>query len=295
MKTLLLARHGTAEERREGENDFDRTLTEAGKKESAIAGKKLLSMNLIPEIIISSPAPRAFETAKIISGKIKYPKEKIRIEKVLYTGNVQQALKLLSQIPGTKQIVILCGHNPLLEEIFSSLCEGRVKEIHKGDIAAVSFEMDDWRNVKGNTGINNLIVPQDKNSKQRSMKTNKTKNQKKELQAQVAELITAFAKSKTKIGSKKIRKTVKEASKLLAKAIYKTLNALPIAKKQTVKKKIVKRKTVKKVTGIKAKPVVKKIPAKKLKQAKSVSKNILPSMNNISEKVSAVESNPLHA
>lgn len=295
MKTLLLARHGTAEERREGENDFDRTLTEAGKKESAIAGKKLLSMNLVPEIIISSPAPRAFRTAEIIAEKIKFSKEKIKTEKVLYTGNVQKALQLLSQISGEIKIVMLCGHNPLLEEIFSSLCEGRVNEIHKGDIAAVSFEMYDWRNVKGNTGINNFIVTQDKNSKQLTMKTIKTKNQKKELQAQVSEMITAFAKSKTKIGSKKIRKTVKEASKLIAKAIYKTLNAQPIAKKQTVKKKLVKRRTVKKVTGIKTKPVVKKIPVKRIKQVKSVSKNILPSMNNVSEKVSVVESNPLHA
>lgn len=290
----MLARHGTAEERSEGANDFDRKLTAAGKKESAFAGKELRTMNVIPEIIISSPAPRALRTAEIISDKIKFRKDNISTEKILYTGNVQQVLKILGQISEIKNVVMLCGHNPLLEEIFVSLCGGKVTEIHKGDIVGISFDTDDWKDIKKNTGKYIFTIKQNKHLKPFDMKTNKTKNQKKELQAQVSDLIHAFAKSKTKIGSKKIRKSVKEASKLVAKAIYKTLSEQTETKKQTVKRKTVKKKTVKKVAGIKAKPVVKKNRVKKPARTKSVSKNILPSMNNVGAKVSVVESNPLH-
>lgn len=290
MKTLILARHGTAEERRLGENDFERTLTEAGKKESAFAGNSLRRINLIPELVISSPAPRAYETAKIISGKIKFPENKIQTEKVLYTGNVQEVLNILRQISSDKKIVMLCGHNPLLEEIFASLCEGRVKGIHKGDIVSIALEVEDWKNIKTNTGRNNFTITKNKTKKQFDMRNNKTKNQKKELQAQAAALLIAFAKSKTKTGSKKIGKSVKEASKLVAKAIYKTLNSEVPAKKKTVEKKKVKVSAAQKT-----KPVIKKNPVKKTAPSKIKSQNLRESTNNLTAKISPVESNPLHA
>ncbi|MBK5284984.1 MAG: histidine phosphatase family protein [Bacteroidia bacterium] len=295
MKTLLLARHGTSEEKREGENDFDRKLTATGKRESEFTGKRLRRMNLIPGIIISSPAPRALKTANIISKKIKYEGEKIRTEIVLYTGNIPQVLNVVRQISNIKKVVMLCGHNPQLEKIFSSLCGVKAKEIRKGDIVGISFTADDWKNVKNNTGKYIFTITQNKNSKPFDMKPNKTKNQRKELQAQVSDLIHAFVNSKTRTVSKKISKAVKEASKLIAKAIYKTLNEQPKAKMQTVKRKVVKRNTVKKVIGVIAKPVAKKNPVKKSIRPKIVSKNIFPSMNNTLEKISVVESNPLHA
>jgi phosphohistidine phosphatase len=287
MKTLLLARHGTAEERQQGKKDFDRTLIGKGKTEAAFAGERLRKLNVIPDVIISSPAPRAFSTAKIICSKIKFPTENIRTEKILYTGNVSQILALLKKIKSSDNVVMLCGHNPLLEEVFSSLCAGQIKEIHKGDIIGITFNVDDWKNVKSNTGKYSFTITQNKNSKPRDMKNNKSKNKKKELQEQVANLIHTFTKSKIKRDSKKIRKSVKEASKLVAKALLKTLGA-----EVKTKKKTEKRKTVKKVKGTKAKLVVKKNPVKKPVTPKVITKKLVPSMNNITEKVSIVESNP---
>ena len=50
-----------------------------------------------------------------------------------------------------------------------------------------------WKSINKNAGKFIFTITQNKNSKQTDMKTNKTKNQKKELQAQVTELINAFA------------------------------------------------------------------------------------------------------
>ena len=70
------------------------------------------------------------------------------------------------------------------------------------------------------------------------------KKSRKELQKQITELLNAYAKSMADIDSKKIRKSVKEASKLVAKAIAKSMKENKIKKQPSaaVRKNISKAK-----------------------------------------------------
>lgn len=61
-RELWLLRHAKAK-RGEGLEDFDRALKKRGKKAAQQVGEWLQQQQLIPDLIISSPAKRAIDTA----------------------------------------------------------------------------------------------------------------------------------------------------------------------------------------------------------------------------------------
>jgi broad specificity phosphatase PhoE len=72
---LILVRHGETQEGKKGIvlGSLGGTLTSKGKKEAREIAQELIRKEIIPNIIISSPLKRAFDTAQIISKTIKVP------------------------------------------------------------------------------------------------------------------------------------------------------------------------------------------------------------------------------
>ena len=100
MKLAILVRHATAVERDVDLPDFDRILEKKGKKESSKMAKSFLSHQIQPDIWISSPAPRAMETAEIFAKTFQFPVSKILPEEKLYTDNSAKAyMDLIHTIP----------------------------------------------------------------------------------------------------------------------------------------------------------------------------------------------------
>ncbi len=64
MKTLLILRHGKAKRGPEHPSDADRPLTKRGKEDATRAGQACREMGLLPDIVLSSPAKRARQTAE---------------------------------------------------------------------------------------------------------------------------------------------------------------------------------------------------------------------------------------
>ena len=66
MKTLLILRHAKAASHPSG-NDHDRPLNGRGEKQAPAVGKWLADHKLTPELIVSSTALRAHETAQLVA------------------------------------------------------------------------------------------------------------------------------------------------------------------------------------------------------------------------------------
>jgi phosphohistidine phosphatase len=255
MKFLILARHGTAQDRLKATDDFERALTGKGKAESEFAGRKLKLMQVMPELVMSSPAARALSTAIVICNKINYPQNKIISTSPLYEGRLRGIVSLLRNVSNHITSVMLVGHNPMFDELYGYLCERPSVSIKKGEVAALILNIGSWAELNKNTGRYYFYVSQKTNQTKTLMKNKKSQSKKKDLKEQLAVLINAFAKSMTNTDSKKIHKAVKEASKLLAKAILKSMKN----EKRSVEKK-------------KTKPVKKKKPAANKRSLKAKSK-----------------------
>ena len=85
---LYLLRHGKADWPNWNQPDDERPLTEEGKKEVAAVAKFLARLEITP-IILTSPLPRASQTAEIAG---KYLKARVRTEPLLAPGFRRQTV-----------------------------------------------------------------------------------------------------------------------------------------------------------------------------------------------------------
>ena len=74
MKTLYIIRHAKSSWENPTMSDLDRPLNERGKRDAPRMGKRLKEKAIHPTVLISSPAKRAFGTAKRIAEVLGYPK-----------------------------------------------------------------------------------------------------------------------------------------------------------------------------------------------------------------------------
>ena len=66
--TVYLLRHGIAEEAPAGGDDRARRLTPRGRTRLAVAAQGLLALGIELDVILTSPLPRAAETAQRLEG-----------------------------------------------------------------------------------------------------------------------------------------------------------------------------------------------------------------------------------
>ena len=62
MDRLILLRHGKAEAHAASGQDFDRPLTERGRRDVALVARRLAEAGQVPDLVLVSPAARARET-----------------------------------------------------------------------------------------------------------------------------------------------------------------------------------------------------------------------------------------
>jgi phosphohistidine phosphatase len=127
-KHLILLRHASAEN---GAVDRLRALSRAGEAEAGRLGDALARLEEIgfrPQIILSSPARRARETAlRLLPGLPHTPP--VEEDESLYLASPGQLLARLQALPDREQQVLVVGHNPGLAELVQLLVSGGSAEV----------------------------------------------------------------------------------------------------------------------------------------------------------------------
>lgn len=115
-RELFILRHGKSDWT-QPVADFQRPLKKRGRKNARQVGAWLAEKDLIPEYIISSPAVRALETARLVSLAMQFPEGGIHQELLVYGAGVPELLQVIQQIPESVGRALLVGHNPGFEEL----------------------------------------------------------------------------------------------------------------------------------------------------------------------------------
>ena len=119
MNRLILLRHGDAERDAESGDDFDRCLTDLGRRESEGAGQTLSEMGLIPDLVVASAAVRVRETWAEVA--LSFPGLEPQFEKELYLAE-PGFLRSVITLRGAKcQTLMIIGHNPGLQDLATRL------------------------------------------------------------------------------------------------------------------------------------------------------------------------------
>jgi phosphohistidine phosphatase len=115
-RELLLLRHGKSEWP-DGIDDFYRPIADRGKRGAQRMAVWLQRNDLMPDLIISSPAERALVTAEKTCKAMGMGAGAIIQDKRLYLGELDELLAVLADCPKKPRRTLMVGHNPGLEEL----------------------------------------------------------------------------------------------------------------------------------------------------------------------------------
>jgi phosphohistidine phosphatase len=137
---LYFLRHGEADWPSWKKDDDERPLTKHGKKEMHEVGAFLKRIKARPDLILTSPLPRASQTAEIAA---KHLKIKSREDKLLAPGFGRDELeRLLRKYP--EESLMIVGHEPDFSELISTLTGASLK-LPKAGVALVELNRS-WKN-----------------------------------------------------------------------------------------------------------------------------------------------------
>jgi phosphohistidine phosphatase len=142
MKMLLLLRHAKSSWKDNGVSDHDRPLNKRGKRDARRMGWLLQKEELVPDIIMSSTAVRACDTAVRLA-KFCYYKGQINYGDSLYLGGAEAYLDALRSLRNEFKIVLVVGHNPDIEELVMILTE-QAERIPTAALARIDLPIEDW-------------------------------------------------------------------------------------------------------------------------------------------------------
>lgn len=152
MKTLYLARHAKSSWDYPELTDFERPLNKRGKRDAPFMGKILFDRKIKPDKIISSPALRAYNTARIIADRLEYPVENIETSETIYNAGAGDLIELIHDLDNNLNSVMLFGHNPALTSLSNYLCDKYLDNIPTCAIVGIQFDVNQWKDIKTDSG-----------------------------------------------------------------------------------------------------------------------------------------------
>jgi phosphohistidine phosphatase len=120
---LYFLRHGEADWPDWNKSDDERPLTKRGKKQMREVAKFLDRLNVRPNLVVTSPLPRATQTAEIAAD---YLKAKLRKDELLAPGFGMSELRTVLKRHHAKALMLV-GHEPDFTTVISGLTGASLK------------------------------------------------------------------------------------------------------------------------------------------------------------------------
>ena len=148
MKLLYFIRHAKSSWEDPELTDLERPLLKRGIDKTRQMIRYLDKHKVTADLILSSPAVRALETARLIADGIGYPRKKIRIETAIYYGSAESIIDLVYSVPDEVSSLMIFGHNPLITEVANFFFQPVIGFLPTSGIACVSFPVDKWSYIQ---------------------------------------------------------------------------------------------------------------------------------------------------
>jgi phosphohistidine phosphatase len=145
MKTLLILRHAKSSWKDDSLPDRERPLNKRGQEDAPKMGALLRKKDLVPDLVLSSPAQRARLTAELVIEESGYQGE-VEFREELYSFDAEPYLKALTRLEDTIQCVMLVGHNPAMEELVERLT-GEYLPMPTAALAQIELPIEHWRKL----------------------------------------------------------------------------------------------------------------------------------------------------
>lgn len=149
MKRLTLVRHARADFKTARLADFERPLDRRGIAEIANMSERLLSQELIPDVIWTSPALRAVQTAESIARTLGISMRRLHREDRLYLAPSDEILAVVHAVGPQAAHAMIVAHNPGLTEFARLLAPEAIPgELDTASVTTMVFDVTSWARVR---------------------------------------------------------------------------------------------------------------------------------------------------
>lgn len=150
-RRLTLLRHGQARADAVGE-DFERPLTRRGSVEAGEMARRILHRNLVPDLILVSPAERAWATAEIVAIACDLDARHLACARELYLASAETIWRLVTRRHPAARHLLVCGHNPGLSELASRFGpHPQARDLPTAGLATALWHSAAWEGLQPET------------------------------------------------------------------------------------------------------------------------------------------------
>jgi CHAD domain-containing protein/phosphohistidine phosphatase SixA len=109
-----------------------------------------------PEVLIASPAVRAFETARLFAAAYHYPSNQILTDATIYdeadAAEAQTLLRIIHRLDNLYQTAMIFGHDPLFTAFARFLCQDFTASLPPGAVVCCAFQVVSWLDIAPGRG-----------------------------------------------------------------------------------------------------------------------------------------------
>ena len=142
MKWIYILRHAKSSWEDSSLADFDRPLNGRGLTAARFIGEMMSERKLRPELIISSPAKRALQTATLVK-EASGSAAPIRYDGRIYEAAISTLSLIVSEIDENVVSAIIVGHNPGMEGLVNFLT-GVPEPMPTAALISISLNIQAW-------------------------------------------------------------------------------------------------------------------------------------------------------
>jgi phosphohistidine phosphatase len=150
MKTLFLIRHAKSCWDDPALEDRWRPLAARGRRDAPRLGRRLARRYRPPDLLLSSPALRALDTAQLIAAHLG--RRRVAVDARLYDGGVRGLQRVIHQLDDAHRRVMLFGHNPQLTAMARRYSDA-IGQLPTCTALRLKFDVKSWRRIGPETFV----------------------------------------------------------------------------------------------------------------------------------------------
>ena len=123
-------------------------------------GKEMAALGYVPELIVSSPAERALQTAKHVINAAGFDAELI-FDRSIYAAGLNTLYGVVGSIPDDYSSSMITGHNPGFEQLVHSLI-GEYRRMPTAALAVIDIDIHRWSDLRMGSGkLRDYLIPKE--------------------------------------------------------------------------------------------------------------------------------------
>lgn len=147
MKSIIIIRHAKSSWDDPELPDVIRPLNKRGVQAANTIGKYLAKLHEKPDLIISSPATRAYHTAVSVAQILGYRLKHIAVIPTVYFEGEQGILNLLREQDDINDNIFIFGHEPTCSDLIHTLTGELIPKFATAAMCKIDLDIDKWKDI----------------------------------------------------------------------------------------------------------------------------------------------------